>query len=288
MNRTVGGFILRRWLRIAPVYYLGIIIYSVLPWLFSGGKAPHLGILVANLTFINGWWPGQSSSMVPGGWSISAEIAFYCLLPWAAIAVTSFRRAIVGYCVVLLASQLVGYWLAAQMIAKGFQEPAMTDFMEYCPIWHLPTFSLGLVLYFVRPLVRPKLGWLLIFMGAVLFLCVPYTIGRYHSPRSIAVGIPLFVLSLGVTTIVDSSMFFKFSSLRWLGTVSYGVYLMHFWVLDIVVTIVVFAMTPLEFSGLYMFLTSLFGTVLLSSAIAALNRRYIEMPALSLADNLFS
>ncbi|WP_296676624.1 acyltransferase [Novosphingobium sp.] len=77
----VLNFYIRRYFRIAPLYYLGIAFYA---WMFtiSGEGAPYTpGNIVANLVFVHGLVPAANNNVVPGGWTIGTEMLFYLLFP---------------------------------------------------------------------------------------------------------------------------------------------------------------------------------------------------------------
>jgi peptidoglycan/LPS O-acetylase OafA/YrhL len=77
----VRNFYLRRFFRIAPLYYLAIPIYA---WIFAGEPrgafytAPNMA---ANLAFLHGLVPAANNTIVPGGWTIGAEMLFYLTFP---------------------------------------------------------------------------------------------------------------------------------------------------------------------------------------------------------------
>ncbi len=285
-RNSLGGFFLRRWFRIAPIYYLGIAIYGLIPWLAGWSQAPAGSRVIANLAFLNGWIPGETSGLVPGGWSISAEIAFYLLLPFAVTRLASLRHAILLYGSALLVVVGLAGQTPAWLTAHGASPSAVKDFMLYCPLWHLPTFALGLVLYYARPLVRASFAWPLILAGVATFLCAPVTVERWQLPRSFAVSAPLFAVALGVAALGGGFRAFPGPWLRRLGTISYSVYLMHFWVLETVVALVIATLVPYEASTRLMLGVSFAATLLLTTGVALLSRRYIEEPALRISDRL--
>lgn len=81
-TRPVRNFYLRRYFRIAPLYYLGIALYAAI---FHGdarwaGYTPFN--VAANVLFVHGLVPGANNTIVPGGWTIGAEMLFYLMFPW--------------------------------------------------------------------------------------------------------------------------------------------------------------------------------------------------------------
>ncbi|WP_147275191.1 acyltransferase family protein [Thioalbus denitrificans] len=83
------NFYIRRFFRIAPLYYFGIILYFV--WrsglsLYQGGqlavpKGYTISGIVENILFLHGFDPFNFNFVVPGGWSIATEVSFYAIFP---------------------------------------------------------------------------------------------------------------------------------------------------------------------------------------------------------------
>src|SRR5579862_5415597 len=82
-------FYVRRLFRIAPLFWLAILFYSLFPgvmpafWLSQwapDGVRPSYFALTA--CFLHGWHPYTFNSIVPGGWSIAVEMTFYAIFPF--------------------------------------------------------------------------------------------------------------------------------------------------------------------------------------------------------------
>ena len=77
-------FYIRRFFRIAPMYYLSIPLF-----LWGRGFGPSIyapdGIgwrhVAMAATFTHGWMPDTITSVVPGSWSIADEMMFYAVFP---------------------------------------------------------------------------------------------------------------------------------------------------------------------------------------------------------------
>lgn len=81
------SFFIRRFFRIAPLYYFAIAWYFLTDPINNILKiinvTPHYNFInvLANVFFLHGFVPFANNNIVPGGWSIGAEMAFYALFP---------------------------------------------------------------------------------------------------------------------------------------------------------------------------------------------------------------
>ena len=80
----VGKFYIRRFLRIAPLFWIAIPAYL---WFnrVDGNYWIHESIslhqIILTATFLHGFLPDSINSIVPGGWSIAVEMTFYLIFP---------------------------------------------------------------------------------------------------------------------------------------------------------------------------------------------------------------
>ena len=91
-GRPVGGYLLRRALRILPAYWAVVAI--ALPVL-SPGPARHAGPWIQYLLLIQNydsrpWWTGTGAPGLAQDWSLAVEVSFYLVLPLLAAALTWF------------------------------------------------------------------------------------------------------------------------------------------------------------------------------------------------------
>jgi peptidoglycan/LPS O-acetylase OafA/YrhL len=78
--RQIASYSIRRFLRIAPLFYFMIGAWIV-GYLSVGGAFPSAERLSLNMLFLFGFSPGSNVGLVPAGWSIGLEMIFYCLFP---------------------------------------------------------------------------------------------------------------------------------------------------------------------------------------------------------------
>ncbi|MGY4373336.1 peptidoglycan/LPS O-acetylase OafA/YrhL [Bradyrhizobium sp. i1.3.6] len=88
-------FYIRRFLRIAPLFWLAIPVYLAVNGTGPSYNAPNgIGPLqvILTATFLHGFWPDSVNSVVPGDWSIAAEMTFYLVFPFVITAFGSRRH----------------------------------------------------------------------------------------------------------------------------------------------------------------------------------------------------
>ncbi len=229
--QPLRNFFLRRLLRIAPLYWLGIAIYSAMFIHDGEGAAYTPANILANVLLIHGLVPAANNSIVPGGWTIGAEVLFYLLFPWGYAALArGWRkygtRALAAAFAVSLAVSLAwqgwfrlwsGHWL----VNNGF---------AYCALpTQLPVFVLGIAWYLAvwrgdhfAPVLRRDLPG-----GVILLLACAGIIGFELVPLN---GL-LPVLAGAAALLLGNGLRGGLLCWSWLGEVgkvSYSLYILHF------------------------------------------------------------
>jgi len=161
-NQT-RNFFLRRFFRIAPLYYFGICLFwlikSLLPQLVKGYVRDFTGINVAaNVLLLHGLLPGAFEGLVPGGWSIGTEWAFYLLFPVLFPACCWFRDTWGWKALLFPLALLAG--AAALLLAHVDMKNGNYWFWYDSVINQLPIFLIGIILFLAvqKGAFRPNLG----------------------------------------------------------------------------------------------------------------------------------
>ncbi len=227
----VRNFYIRRFFRIAPLYYMGIAFYNArgfghLPATTPGGDPGLHGRLLASVLFVHNLIPSATERVMPGGWSISAEMLFYVAFPLLFRVVTGQRRAAVFFALSLgfaLAFQSVMCILAGQPI---FVPNA--SFAYFLVINHLPVFACGFLLAYTSASRKPGLDFVTAFallLTMAWFFChSKFGLAFVLVPALAGLGFLFFVRVLA--TLRLNSIWAKAAAE--LGKKSFSIYVIHF------------------------------------------------------------
>ncbi len=146
------NYFIRRFFRIAPLFYLSIIYYL---WQDGWGPRYWLGDVqeissanvLATFTFTNGWNPYWINSIVPGGWSIAVEMGFYLLLPLLFKYCKNIKSATAMAIFSFILMKFLQYILLHHPLISDVNLWREFTFL-YLPS-QLPIFCLGIILYFL-------------------------------------------------------------------------------------------------------------------------------------------
>ena len=294
---TLRHFFLRRFLRIAPMYYIGAIIYF---YFLPPASGLDLAQALRALTFVNAWHPDWLPTtgnwmVVPGGWSIGVEFTFYLVFPALALLCTTLARSIVF--LVLSIALAVLMEPIGQSVFQDYGDAATSTFLYFWFFNQFPIFALGFVLYFL--ILRPDMqisgrvpAYVLLAVTALSCLVLSqHGLGERFRPAfmvptlfavSLLFMVFVFVLARGPKTILTHPV------IQRMGAISFSSYILHFlfvhnlpaWTGGLVdVRATGYAAIA---NGAVLWLLTMICTV----ATASVAFRVIEQPAISLAHRL--
>lgn len=224
----VQRFYVRRFFRIAPLFWLAIPFYLLVYGVGERYWAPEgIGMRQVILTalFLHGFWPDTINSVVPGGWSIAVEMTFYLLFPFLVLCVGSRRFAylFLSMLVWFLYSALIRPALAGVL---GDSE-LVKDFLFLNFFSQAPVFLLGCYFFYT---MKKGGGWVDVVMLALwcLFGFVMERLSVIESSEFLYVYVVM-----GVCVYLCMRLGVKMALLERLGRRSYAMYLSHFVVLSI-------------------------------------------------------
>lgn len=142
-SRPIASFFIHRVFRIAPLFYL-MIVLSLLrdAWLFGAHHPP--GEIAAAALFVFNFVPMQQESFVWAGWTIGVEMVFYAIFPLIYARVQEPARAVALFFLFLLA------WVAFRTVLAYLVLPAgwVESYLQWSALKHFPIFATGVILYF--------------------------------------------------------------------------------------------------------------------------------------------
>lgn len=250
------NYAIRRFFRIAPLFYLAVVVYLTKPFWLPATSAPVIldartwslrpWHVVATVLFLNGWHYRTINSIVPGGWSVAVETGFYVLLPFLFRLATSLKRTLwllVGALLASMVSRKAVYLLFASHVPASDQSAFGTFVGMWLPA-QLPVFILGIIMFnlWVRSGGAPshgRSGW----SRRLTFHCtglVLTSILAWVSPpaltKVVSQGVQISLACLFFCLILADRPFSFFVNrvTNHLGKISYSIYLFHFVALHVV------------------------------------------------------
>jgi len=292
-ERPLTKFYIRRFFRIAPLFYLAIILYTFYDGMGTQYFAPN-GIkwwyIPLTALFLHGWLPETINSVVPGGWSIAVEMTFYLITPFLFKKLIDIKSTLIYlfYSVVAatLLSRIAEYLLLPHYAYR--LQYLVTSFTYFWFFSQLPVFILGILLYHLikkYPLKDNKMALFLLCVSVFLFAAF---LNSYTSvdllPRHFLFGsaFVIFALSLHFSTrtpLVNGATI-------WIGRLSFSIYLAHFMVINILAMIMKNNGITLEGNGEFV-LTFLL-VLLLSTGASYIIHKLIEVPGINLGKKIIN
>ncbi|MCL4745195.1 MAG: acyltransferase [Burkholderiaceae bacterium] len=294
---AIGGYLARRAARIVPAYYLcltALVLKNQL-WREPGGWT-DIGLHYLMLLNLG---DRAIFSVNPPFWTIAVEAQFYLLLPLLFVAPARMRlRYRLAAVAALGLASYVAYALAGNAllsgaamagsaaIASGAQSTALPPSFTYSLVGHLPHFLFGVLAagWHERlrdaarssPLFADLACWgalsaVLIVLATALDEIVRVPWGRYNLPY-----VPLLLLAIVVAVphAPIARRLFDGRAMRALGLISYGVYVYHLPILNVLArTMPKFALD----AGSNWLVFGAVGLVV-TLAVAALSHRFLERP----------
>ncbi len=297
-NKETNGilkFYIRRFFRVAPMFYLAIIYYLFYSNSFSSVSLKHL---LSVVTFTNGWNPQWINSIVPGGWSVAVEMTFYLVVPLIFKIVNNIKKAAWAVFIVLIISDII-HWI---MLGLNYNNDA--DYLNYIFYFlpnQLPIFMLGIFLYFYLKKSSDyiKISYNLILTFSVFMMIALVnggSIGNTYNvewiPHIVLWGIAFMMFAIGMSLIKKSNNFaknfLKNKYIRFYGKISFSAYLVHFTFLQLgvflmnkIIIIIGYNLAPSFRLLILWILVSLF-----TLSVASFTHYFIEKPGIKIGNAL--
>lgn len=297
-------FYIRRFFRIAPMFWLAIVFFM----LFSGwaprywapdGVTPSQVFLTA--IFMHGWHPASFNSVVEGGWSIAVEFTFYLIFPILMLKIRNAKQAVLALVIFYALSLLCMhyFYLYRTLIWPDVVQDYLTwNLLNLWIVNQMPVFIIGLLAYFLVQRFHndlPRWVYSVTLYGSILMMVVislrpdPYNLFHgfisIYLAFAICFGGILFALAGGV------GKFLVNKPVEYFGKISFSAYINHFIVLGVLGGLLIEGIDSvfpqigraLGFYVLYLMLV-----VFLTALLSSLTFNWIEKPMILLGKRFIS
>lgn len=278
------SYFIRRFFRIAPLYFLAILVYLV-----ANGLGPRywlgdqIEVTVANIIshffFLNGVNPYWINSIIGVEWSVAVEMMFYLFVPLLFSKIKSLQQAMVFLGVA------VGFSFGMNLVFSNAE--LITDerlWADYLTIWfphQLPIFALGITFFFLWKEGSIKNSILQLFSNkkimkvCLLMLC--FSMVLIEKNITFIFGVIFLFYSYYLFT--KQPKVFVNNILGYVGKISYSVYLTHFLILKLTNSLFAGSLDGWPILKLIMIVST---SLLLTVCISAITYRCIELPGMGL------
>lgn len=221
-------YLLKRFFRIAPLFYIMLIVHSFLILYAFNGKLDIQRIIMSMLFMFN-FSPKEAEGIVWASWSIGVEMVFYAILPLIMVSVRSLRSAILLWFAAVLASYIYRRVLEADSgIPHGYA--------HYAFLSQLGVFCGGVLGYWFyqkycssADLVKRILFWISIILGPVLAIFLLSSVAKFlvisGRPDTLLWGLSFGFIA--VLSVISAKKWMAHPVLQHLGERSYSIYLTH-------------------------------------------------------------
>ncbi len=225
------NYIMKRGARIAPVYYLALLMMFVyffirlkilkVPFIY----APNITDTLLNLTFLQAWIPEKAQTINTAAWSLSVEALFYISFPFL------FNHLVKKYNNKHILMTAILFFVFSQVLfhyfIKHFTNPLYYYFQ---PLFHLNEFVMGIAVGKIAIANHKQHNNFLPLIGIttliILSLYFPIKGLQYHNGMMAILFCPFIFLLTKDKSII--STIFTHKKLIWLGEISYSIYILQF------------------------------------------------------------
>lgn len=253
------NFYIRRFFRIAPLFYLAIPFYFLWRVCVEYYKLGVVDIpsnysihgVIETIFFVHGFDPKNFNFVVPGGWSIAVEMSFYAIFPILFFIQSKYKSKnfIIFSVSVLLLCLLIKNFLIYDVqpifIEKGYIKKFAVeyDFLNASILNQISVFLIGIICYQyiycnnkfsaykkrITPLAIPLIIVSCFLLNSQSYTRTPFT-GLIY-PALLAMAFSLITIKLSTVNEFTGRIS---KILIEVGKVSFSMYLIHFFILDVV------------------------------------------------------
>lgn len=234
----VRAFYVRRVFRIAPMFWLAILYFTLVDGLGPRGLEPDgIGakhILLTGL-FSHGFLPSTFSSVVPGGWSIAVEMMFYAIFPILVSNINSWRASATAAAIALAPAALT--YASIQSAAKQVEPQSWSVIYQVFStlnfVHQIPVFFIGMAAYFIirdeeyEVTRRPFQVAFISLLPVIVILEGYYRFGIRWAEFGFHSAFAVLFAGIAITLARTSRTIFINPYIIWIGKISFSGYLWH-------------------------------------------------------------
>lgn len=239
-NNRNKFFFIRRFFRIAPVYYIFTIIYTIIEICVKGYNSVAYWKIIVSILFLNSIILPGINYIPNGGWSIGTEMLFYCMIPFLFNYIKTIKNSFY---------LLVGTIILSNII-NIFDSYIIDNFTKYDYInlrgwffyfWlpnQLPVFCFGILLYniFKAYIFSKNASFIFLISSILLFLILSQVVFKLNYPnyffqREYIYASVFSIFIIGIKDLSFNGFFSKIFCL--IGKYSFSMYLSHFLILKV-------------------------------------------------------
>jgi peptidoglycan/LPS O-acetylase OafA/YrhL len=214
-DRSLLSFYLRRFFRIAPLYYILFLVHILRTWRYytHGKNRLDISDWSANLLFLFNLFPDNQVGIVWACWAIGVLAIFYLIFPLLYQLFNNIWKGLVLVVLTLLLAHVLEPILGRQYFQWSF-------------LRHLPIFAVGMLVFYVLDRIsevrgKRTVGTALMCLSLLLFiLLVRRDLTSYYWQGLVFSSLMLGLAFSPFTAIVNRATLF-------LGKISYSMYLWH-------------------------------------------------------------
>jgi peptidoglycan/LPS O-acetylase OafA/YrhL len=293
-------FYLRRIFRIAPLFYLLLILVVLDDLIHLKGSLSWQEVL-ANFSFTFNLVPEYAKSLFSDGWTVGVEMLFYLVLPLVFLTANSIPRAALLLLAVYWLSQ-GGRVLLGAVVGEGVM--ASTNYNFYNIFYWAYIFPLGILCYLIykshlprisREYRAPVAAVMLSISLIILFIFINNfrlniwlsalyePLGKLTAWKSMS-SIAFALMTLSLSLLPENRLIVN-SITRFYGTISYSLYLIHPFFVPPLKPLYGYLYSQIGSADLCLFLCVLI-TLLIATPISLLTYHWIETPGIRLGKRI--
>ena len=276
-------FYIRRFFRIAPLYYLAIPVYYLVTHLVAWPVKTTMETysdftplnVLANFLFIHGVVQSANNSIVPGGWSIGTEMLFYLIFPLIFKLYSKAENRKIYFIIPLagLACAIL-YSLVCLYVIK-VNLSTYKGFCFYNILNQLPVFLLGVSVFFLKINMKTRYSILGLLALFPLSFVITVVLKRDIALQTFVVGLSFVFLFCLFKNTPKLNVYI----LSRIGQLSFSIYIFHFifaWPIS------AYLDRTMHINPYLSLVVCIAVTLSLSFVVAGLSERYIENPGIKL------